>query len=1605
MLNATSPFEDLYTAGWETKGALPADQAAPIPWEAAEANAHPDLPLIDVDLRDEAELDVQPGEWIVRFDGISGSPHEQIEAIQHVTREAGLELTVRKHLGLDGMFLIEASEEVGHEQLHIGIHDLPGYQYVEPNLVGSWASTFPDDPLFASLWGLHNTGQTIGVPGTPGADISAPEAWDFTTGSTNVVVGVIDSGIDYTHPDLYRNVWINQDEIPSALHASLVDVTGDGLITFHDLNDPANAAFVTDLNGNGRIDAFDLLNDPQWANGEDTAGNGFVDDLVGWNFELNTNDPMDGLGHGTHVSGTVGAVGDNGVGVTGVNWTTQLMGLNIGTFAPTLARAVQALNYVATVVEDFGVRVAATNNSYTIPFSQALLDAATRNRDADVLLVAAAGNSNTNNDVISRFPANLDNVISVAATTNQDLKAGFSNFGANTVHLGAPGLGILSTVPTSVPLGSASGYRFLSGTSMAAPHVAGVAALAASVAPQLDYEAIRTAILDGVDSIPSMDGITVTGGRLNAFNTLEMLQDFDVIPFPTPLTASEPLGSLVYEGTTTGFITSADDTDGFTLLVDPGQTITTVVTPGGGLQPAVELFLLDGDQEVLLAGASAGEAGQAAILQTVATHGSLVVPGQGAPPKTYLVRVGGVGGSTGSYQVQLVLNAAVEEEAHGGASNDTLSTAQDLDPAFLPLLGSVVDVDSAPHPQRAAVLGKMSVATTTTVPGHLETVPGNANNAWPFHIGQFGQPSMRYQQVYSASEFSVGGLIDALRYRRNVGQSPFSSEIDVQINLGYAATTVDTASPVFADNIGTEYVTVFDGLLDLSSSATGTPNPFDIVIDVDALFDYDPVQGDLLVDIFMRNSPVTAFFDASGFGQQSTTTRIFTFPGNVNAPTGIVGRTGADPTPFGLVTQFDFAPPEDWYSFTLEAGESATLALTALSGGNVELELYDAAGNLLVVGETAGIPATELIDNGSFETGDFAGWNIQATGPPFRPWQVTGAGFGGGFGMAPTSPQDGNFVAWNGFDGGGPMEFTMFQDVTIPAGMDAVLSWQERIQWNFTLGGFASLPRMHFVEVRDPGTDAVLDTVHTFSTGTQATNPTGDTGWTTQTADLSDFGGQTVRLVFRQFIPQSATGPGQIELDAISIGDPGMPGNVDRIIQNFIAPVSGTYFARVVGDSETDYSLLVTRNTEFGLEPNNSLATAQPVHSTQAAGGQWVAGHIGAAETLTIDWVDSGWWDANGFHNAANKNYIAGFAGGRELRNFFVFDLSAVEQPIVDAELRLFNPSNGYLSPDPTETYSVFDVGTPIPELRASGTGRFDIFEDLGSGLELGSTVVSPADNGQIVTVEFNETAVDYLNAHRGELAAVGGAVTTIEGTQTQIVFAFTGAAPVFTRQLAMSVVADPSDFYAINVDGNSMIRLETFTPAGGAGQFVNTLDPMIRLYDSDGNVVATDDNAAPDGRNARLNYRVPRNAGGVYFVEVTASDATAATRGEYVLSIGGTAGSPPGGNPGGPGGGNLAMLAATSAAAPAPGPVSLPAASQGSTRLQAPPARDLSDAGLQEPGGAAQAATASALASVLAEDVDWGRRPFETDDEQYTLESLDAMLASLGDPAIPSFL
>lgn len=317
----------------------------------------------------------------------------------------------------------------------------------------------PDDSSFGSLWGMHNTGQTGGVAD---ADIDAPEAWNIATGSREVRVAVIDSGVDTAHPDLASNIWSNPGEIPG--------------------------------------------------NGVDDDGNGFVDDVHGWDFFSGDAIPQDDEGHGTHCAGTIGAAGNNRAGVAGVCWQVSLVAIRfLGPDGGSTSDAIESVYYATSLGVDI------TSNSWGGGDESVLLEDAIRSSgEQDILFIAAAGNDGTDNELFPHFPSNysVDNLISVASTAANDQRSDFSNYGKTLVDLAAPGSSILSTLP-------GGRYGYMSGTSMATPHVTGALALAKSIAPLLRAADLKRKLMETADVVPALQDYCVTGARLNAHRLLE----------------------------------------------------------------------------------------------------------------------------------------------------------------------------------------------------------------------------------------------------------------------------------------------------------------------------------------------------------------------------------------------------------------------------------------------------------------------------------------------------------------------------------------------------------------------------------------------------------------------------------------------------------------------------------------------------------------------------------------------------------------------------------------------------------------------------------------------------------------------------------------------------------------------------------------------------------------------------------------------------------------------------------------------------------------------------------------------------------------------------
>jgi len=409
--------------------------------------------------------------------------------------------------GLKGMQMIDVDTTISVEKAIEELNKSSYVAYAEPNYiiqlslpddpelpgnesVGTESvSGAPNDPRFSEQWALSNTGQTSG---TSGADIGALSAWSVSTGSDSIVVAVIDTGVDYTHPDMAANIWTNPGEIAG--------------------------------------------------NGIDDDGNGYIDDVHGWDFINNDNDPMDDNGHGTHCAGVIGAVGNNGIGISGVNQKVKIMPLKFLS-ADGSGNVAASLNAI-TYARKMGANVISCSWGGTAK-SQALEDAISA---TDRVFACAAGNSGVNTDIIPQYPSCLPEaqIISVAASNAKDGIPSYSNYGPTSVDVAAPGDGILSTYPTSL----GSQYMSMKGTSMATPHVAGLAALLLSINSSLSPSELKSLILNNADTLSAWSGKTVTGGRIDAGTSLAALtkSSSSVSPLPGQRNAPKDLtGDGVYE--------------------------------------------------------------------------------------------------------------------------------------------------------------------------------------------------------------------------------------------------------------------------------------------------------------------------------------------------------------------------------------------------------------------------------------------------------------------------------------------------------------------------------------------------------------------------------------------------------------------------------------------------------------------------------------------------------------------------------------------------------------------------------------------------------------------------------------------------------------------------------------------------------------------------------------------------------------------------------------------------------------------------------------------------------------------------------------------------
>ena len=421
------------------------------------------------------QIDHVPGEIVVQLKDANRS--RVSDAIDAVEKRLGSRAVVQiRNLVTDAtLHVLRISKDSQLKDAIDALKAEPSVLVAEPNFKfhtfddGSPIDVgFLNDPDFDKTWGLKNTGQTdaAGQAGKAGSDINIVPVWqEGYHGSRKVLVAVIDTGIDWDHPDLKANLYTNPGE-----------------------------------------------SGPDAKPGQDNDHNGFVDDIHGWNFVANNNNSRDDHGHGSHCSGTIGGVGNNRIGVAGINWEVSLMPVKFldAGGSGSLDAAVEAINY-ATLMKANVMSNSWGGGGYT----ETLKSAISKARDAGILFAAAAGNDSSDNDSTPTYPASydVDNIVSVAATDNRDVIASFSNFGTKSVHVAAPGVKVYSTVKDGK-------YDWMSGTSMATPHVSGIAALLFSADPSLTYAEIKDRLIKTSDPVQGLKRKVAAHGRVNAYNAL-----------------------------------------------------------------------------------------------------------------------------------------------------------------------------------------------------------------------------------------------------------------------------------------------------------------------------------------------------------------------------------------------------------------------------------------------------------------------------------------------------------------------------------------------------------------------------------------------------------------------------------------------------------------------------------------------------------------------------------------------------------------------------------------------------------------------------------------------------------------------------------------------------------------------------------------------------------------------------------------------------------------------------------------------------------------------------------------------------------------------------
>jgi hypothetical protein len=986
--------------------------------------------------------------------------------------------------------------------------------------------------------------------------------------------------------------------------------------------------------------------------------------------------------------------------------------------------------------------------------------------------------------------------------------------------------------------------------------------------------------LSGISAQGTLTAVMMAGGITDAFGNPSSafsgtyFVDLDTAPYPAPLAAKNPSGSLIYsDPTVSGFVNFAGDVDSFTLNVDPNQTISLILTPAfGGLQPRIELF---DPNNVLQALASAPAPGQVTGIQTSAANLSGV----------YRFAVSGVGTTTGGYTLQVILNSAFELEGKfPGSTNDTpfttVQTLNAVDSGFYARGGEhTASSNGYPVGQLSLPSGQVVTEfrnyTTFALPAATPIISGAE-----LRLFTFSYSSPDPTETYTLFDVSAtpaeldtdrtGSLAGMAIYNDLGSGTVYGTRAIAPANVGTTVAIPLNAAAVAALNAAIGSTISFGGALTtlagtaasqmVFGSSQPAPGQVQLVLQTTA-----PVVTAQNIDnsLIAVETPQASAQRGALLGQTDLSTSYtaaavpFTFEDISATGTIITPMTNQDNTVVLIPVGFAF-PFYGLSNTSVLVSSNGVLTFGGGTNSGINTDLITTPGNATIA------PFWDDLHT----AGGVPGSNVF--------FQTLGSG-----------ADQHLTVQWNNirfFTGGTTGDTITFQ---------AQLFADGRIQFNYTDLVSGTAPGNNgasaTVGIKPVGTLQPNRMLLAFNNGPNAFVGSSQSTLFTLSDPTPDYyaftlgSGETATLAATGLASGNLTLELRDSTDAVLATGVGS-NNLTSVINDFTAAATGTYYARIRGGSGTTslpYSLVVTRNAAFDTEDNSSASAAQPWTGTQAA-----LGAIFSMDTLNA--ADSGWIATNGTHTTANNNYAVGraFFGSdplSEFRNYFTFNLPAGAGTILGAELRLFNPPSAFVSPDPTETYTLFDVFATPAALDANRTAGdpagMAIHGDLGSGTVYGSTELSTADNNTTVVIPLNAAAVAALNAAIGSTISLGGAITTLEGTAQQSAFGFTSGTPGQV-QLVLQTVLD--DWYSITVPITAnALRLETSTPGDGSGEPVNTLNPRIDLYDSTGATLLASGVAMADGRNESL-VATGLAPGATYKARVSSDSET---RGEYFLT------------------------------------------------------------------------------------------------------------------------